>query len=80
MVSLTAPSSSRRNYDAFISYSHAADLLVARAVEQGLQQLAKPWYQRRALRRRGSRFDEQLDAANNRTCSAAIVRWRSTSS
>jgi WD40 repeat protein len=37
-------------YDAFISYSHAADGTLAPAVQQGLEMLAKPIYQRRALR------------------------------
>jgi hypothetical protein len=37
-------------YDAFISYSHAADGALAPAVQHGLQALAKPLYQRRALR------------------------------
>jgi MTH538 TIR-like domain (DUF1863) len=37
-------------YDAFISYSHVADVHVAMALQRGLQRLAKPWYRRRALR------------------------------
>jgi WD40 repeat protein len=37
-------------YDAFISYSHAADGALAPAVQHGLQALAKPLYQRKALR------------------------------
>src|SRR5947207_5644833 len=37
-------------YDAFISYSHAADGALAPAVQRGLTRLAKPWYQRAALR------------------------------
>jgi len=37
-------------YDAFISYSHAADGKLAPALQQGLQGFAKPWYRRRALR------------------------------
>lgn len=37
-------------YDGFISYSHAADGLLAPALQQGLQLLAKPWNRRRALR------------------------------
>jgi tetratricopeptide (TPR) repeat protein len=37
-------------YDAFISYSHAKDKLVASALQRTLQKLGKPWYQRRALR------------------------------
>ena len=37
-------------YDAFISYSHAADGSLAPAIQQGLQMLAKPLYQRKASR------------------------------
>ena len=37
-------------YDAFISYSHAADGKLAPAVQRGLQLLAKPWYRLRNLR------------------------------
>jgi WD40 repeat protein len=37
-------------YDAFISYSHAADGQLAPALQSGLQRLAKPWYRLRALR------------------------------
>src|SRR5215204_1925840 len=36
-------------YDAFISYSHAADGKLAPALQDALQRFAKPWYQRRAL-------------------------------
>jgi WD40 repeat protein len=36
-------------YDAFISYSHAADDALAPAVQRGLQTLARRWNQRRAL-------------------------------
>jgi TIR domain len=36
-------------YDAFISYSHAADGSLAPALQHGLQTLAKPLYQRKAL-------------------------------
>lgn len=36
-------------YDAFISYSHAADGKLAPAVQKGLQYLAKPWYRLRNL-------------------------------
>ena len=36
-------------YDAFISYSHSADGRIAPAIQAGLQQLARPWYRRRAL-------------------------------
>ncbi|HEY8218182.1 MAG TPA: hypothetical protein VIH82_13680 [Acidimicrobiia bacterium] len=37
-------------YDAFISYSHAADGALAPAIQRGLTRLAKPWYRREALR------------------------------
>lgn len=36
-------------HDAFISYSHAADAVLAPALETALQRFAKPWYQIRAL-------------------------------
>lgn len=36
-------------YDAFISYSHAADDHLAPALQDGMQRLGKPWYRRRAL-------------------------------
>ncbi len=37
-------------YDAFISYSHVSDGPLAKALQQGLQRLAHPWYGARALR------------------------------
>jgi WD40 repeat protein len=37
-------------YDAFISYSHAADGRLAPAIQLGLQRLARPWYRARSLR------------------------------
>jgi WD40 repeat protein len=37
-------------YDAFISYSHAADGRLAPALQTGLQRLGRPWYRMRALR------------------------------
>src|SRR5436190_24086509 len=37
-------------YDAFISYSHAADGQLAPALQAGLQRLARRWYRPRALR------------------------------
>jgi tetratricopeptide (TPR) repeat protein len=37
-------------YDAFISYSHAKDKLIAAALQPVIQRLGKPWYRRRALR------------------------------
>src|SRR5262245_49883647 len=36
-------------YDAFLSYSHAADGRLAPALQRGMQRLAKPWYRLRAL-------------------------------
>src|SRR5215211_5464735 len=41
---------SSSSYDAFISYSHAADGRLAPALQAGLQRLAMPWYKPRALR------------------------------
>lgn len=40
----------RLTYDAFISYSHAADGLLAPRLQSALQRFAKPWWQRRAIR------------------------------
>ncbi|MGE5635942.1 MAG: toll/interleukin-1 receptor domain-containing protein, partial [Nocardioidaceae bacterium] len=37
-------------FDAFISYSHAADSELAKALQSGLHRFAKPWYRLRALR------------------------------
>jgi WD40 repeat protein len=37
-------------YDGFVSYSHAADGLLAPRLQAGLQRFAKPWWRRRALR------------------------------
>ena len=37
-------------YDAFVSYSHSKDKPIAAALQSAIQQLGKPWYQRRALR------------------------------
>lgn len=37
-------------YDAFISYSHAADGLLAPRLHTGLHRFAKPWWKRRAMR------------------------------
>lgn len=33
-------------YDAFLSYSHAADSRLAPALQRGLQRLTRAWYQR----------------------------------
>jgi len=38
------------DYDAFVSYSHAADGQLAPALQTGLQSLGKPWFRRRVLR------------------------------
>ena len=38
------------DYNAFISYSHAADEQLAQALQTALQRFAKPWIRRRALR------------------------------
>lgn len=46
-LSVATPGSSR--YQAFISYSHAADGKLAPAVQKSLQRFAKPWYRTRAL-------------------------------
>ncbi|WP_262843834.1 TIR domain-containing protein [Sphaerisporangium corydalis] len=42
----------RRNdgYDAFISYSHEKDSVLAKALQSELQAFARPWYRPRALR------------------------------
>jgi hypothetical protein len=37
-------------YDAFMSYSHAADGKLAPAVQSALHALGRPWYRLRALR------------------------------
>jgi tetratricopeptide (TPR) repeat protein len=37
-------------YDAFISYSHAKDRMVATRLQRLMQRLGKPWYVRRAMR------------------------------
>ena len=41
---------SKRSFDAFMSYSHAADGLLAPRLQAALQSFAKPWWRRRALR------------------------------
>jgi tetratricopeptide (TPR) repeat protein len=37
-------------YDAFISYSHGSDRVLAASLQAAIQRLGKPWYRRRALR------------------------------
>ncbi|MBF6341852.1 TIR domain-containing protein [Nocardia abscessus] len=44
------PRSRQHEYNAFISYSHDEDRMVATAVQQGLHRLARRWYRLRALR------------------------------
>jgi WD40 repeat protein len=39
-----------RGYEAFISYSHAADKRLAPALQAGLQRFAKPWYRASGMR------------------------------
>jgi WD40 repeat protein len=46
----TGPEAGPVVYDGFISYSHAADDLLAPRLQAGLQRFAKPWWKRRALR------------------------------
>src|SRR3954471_18392110 len=48
-------------YDAFISYSHAADARLATALEQGLERLARPWNRLRAM----SVFRDETDLTLN---------------
>lgn len=44
------PGAAQRTYAAFLSYSHAADSRLARALQRGLQRLTRAWYQTQALR------------------------------
>jgi len=50
MTATTLTTPTRTGFDAFISYSHAADGQLAPALRQGLERLARPWQKRRALR------------------------------
>jgi TIR domain len=51
MSRATSPESTQApGYDAFVSYSHAADGLLAPRLQAALQRFAKPWWKRRALR------------------------------
>jgi WD40 repeat protein len=63
-------------YDAFISYSHAADGRLAPAVQSGLQRLARPWYRARALRI----FRDDTGLAVNPDLWGSIVRALNDSS
>lgn len=60
----------QRTYDAFISYSHAADSRLAPALQRGLQRLTRAWYQRLALRI----FRDQTSLAANPDLYATIER------
>src|ERR1700729_152844 len=62
--------SSQRTYDAFISYSHAADSRLAPSLERGLRRLTRAWYQRQALRI----FRDQTTLAANPDLYATIER------
>lgn len=48
--SIAADHAQAPRFDAFISYSHAADRRLATAIQAGLHGFAKPWYRLRALR------------------------------
>ena len=41
--------SSRKTYNAFISYAQAPDQKIGKAIRRGLSRFSKPWYQARAL-------------------------------
>lgn len=56
------------DYDAFISYSHAADGRLAPALQRALKSLAKPWFRLRAL----SVFRDQTDLSAAADLTAAI--------
>jgi WD40 repeat protein len=57
-------------YDAFVSYSHAADGELAPALQRGLQRLARPWYRPRAL----AVFRDETGLAVSPYLWASIVR------
>ena len=57
-------------FDAFISYSHAADGRLAPALQRGLQRLARPWYRTRAL----AVFHDETGLAVNPHLWASIAR------
>ncbi|MDP9334306.1 MAG: TIR domain-containing protein [Actinomycetota bacterium] len=57
-------------YDAFVSYSHAADGRLAPALQLGLQRLARPWYRLRAL----AIFRDETGLAVSPQLWASIVR------
>ena len=49
-TSLAAGDSGGPVYDAFLSYSHDTDSVVAPRLQAGVQRFAKPWWRRQALR------------------------------
>jgi len=49
-TSLAASDSGGPVYDAFLSYSHDTDSLLAPRLQSGIQRFAKPWWRRQALR------------------------------
>ena len=59
-------------YDGFISYSHAADDLLAPRLQAGLQRFAKPWWKRRALRI----FRDESSLSANPHLWSSIIRHR----
>ena len=65
-----AGTGSQRTYDAFISYSHAADSRLAPSLERGLRRLTRAWYQRQALRI----FRDQTSLAANPDLYATVER------
>jgi WD40 repeat protein len=57
-------------YDAFVSYSHAADGKLAPALQRGLERLTRPWYRARAL----AVFRDETGLAVSPHLWASIVR------
>ena len=49
-TAMTPAAGDRMPYKAFVSYSHRADLIRASALHAALEQFAKPWTSRRAIR------------------------------
>lgn len=68
----TPARASRPKYNAFISYSHAADGEVAPALQHALHRLARPWYRLRALHV----FRDQTNLAVNPDLWSGIVKAR----
>lgn len=59
-----------QKYDAFISYSHSADLEFGARLQRGLQTLAKAWYQRQVIKV----YRDQTDLAATPELLATILR------